>query len=57
MIAFFIAILLLALYISIKSEKNKMDFVDVLGISALLCIVWGASRYAGTTPKPLWDPN
>jgi hypothetical protein len=54
MIAFFIAILLLAVYIAIKSENDK---VDVLGISALLCIVWGASRYAGATPKPLWDPN
>jgi len=57
MIAFFIAILLLVLYIAIKSEKDKIHFVDVLGVSALLCVVWGVSRYIGVSPKPLWDPN
>jgi hypothetical protein len=57
MIAFLLGIFLMALYVAIKSQKDDIHFIDVLGISALLCVVWGVSRYKGTTPKPLWDPN
>jgi hypothetical protein len=49
MIAFALALAFLVLYILFKK--------DILGLFAVLCIVWGMSRYAGTSPKPLWDPN
>jgi hypothetical protein len=57
MIAFLIGILLMALYLVARSDKDQVNFVDVIGLSALLCVAWGTSRYAGTSPKPLWDPN
>jgi len=47
----------MALYLAVRSDKDQIRLVDVLGLSAILCVVWGASRYAGATPKPLWDPN
>jgi hypothetical protein len=57
MIAFVIGILLMALYLALRSDKDQMRLVDVLGLSAILCVAWGTSRYAGANPKPLWDPN
>lgn len=57
MIAFLTGILLMALYLVARSDKDHVNLVDVIGLSALLCVVWGTSRYIGTSPKPLWDPN
>jgi len=57
MIAFVIGIFLMALYLALRSDKDQLRLVDALGLSAILCVAWGASRYAGTSPKPLWDPN
>lgn len=57
MIALLIGILLMALYLVARSDKDQVNLVDGIGLSALLCVVWGTSRYAGTSPKPLWDPN
>ena len=57
MIALLTGILLMALYLVARSDKDHVNLVDVIGLSALLCIVWGTSRYIGTSPKPLWDPN
>jgi len=47
----------MALYITLRSDKDQIRLVDVLGLSSILCVAWGVSRYAGTCPKPLWDPN
>jgi len=49
MIAFALGLAFLVLYILFKK--------DILGLFAVLSIVWGMCRYAGTSPKPLWDPN
>ena len=57
MIALLVGILLMALYLALRSDKDQIRLVDVLGLSAILCVAWGTSRYAGTGPKPLWDPN
>jgi hypothetical protein len=57
MIAFVIGILLMALYLVVRSDKDQMRLIDALGLSAILCVAWGSSRYAGAAPKPLWDPN
>ena len=57
MIAFLLGVLLMALYITLRSDKDQIRLVDVLGLVAILCVAWGAGRYAGTGPKPLWDPN
>ena len=57
MIALVIGILLMALYLALRSDKDQMRLVDVLGLLAILCVAWGASRYAGMSPKPIWDPN
>jgi len=57
MITIVVGILLMALYLALRSDKDQIRLVDVLGLSAILCVAWGASRYAGATPKPLWDPN
>ena len=57
MIAIVVGILLMALYLVLRSDKDQIRLVDVLGLLAILCVAWGASRYAGATPKPLWDPN
>jgi len=57
MIAFLLGVLLMALYITLRSDKDQIRLVDVLGLSSILCVAWGVSRYAGTCPKPLWDPN
>lgn len=56
MLAFILGLLLLFLYVCVNS-KDKIGFVDVMGVVGLLCIAWGMSRYAGMAPKPLWDPN
>ena len=56
MIALVFGFVLLFLYVCMNS-KDTMSPVDVLGVIGLLCIAWGASRYIGTSPKPLWDPN
>ena len=57
MIAIVVGILLMSLYLALRSDKDQLRLVDALGLSAILCVAWGTSRYAGTTPKPLWDPN
>jgi hypothetical protein len=57
MIAFLVGILLMALYLVLRSDKDQIRLVDGLGLSAILCVAWGASRYAGMSPKPLWDAN
>jgi hypothetical protein len=49
MIAFGLSVAFMILYILFKK--------DVFGLGAILCLIWGMSRYAGTSPKPLWDPN
>ena len=57
MIALLLGLFLMALYLILRSDKDQMRLVDALGLSAILCVAWGVSRYAGATPKPLWDPN
>jgi hypothetical protein len=57
MIALLLGIVLMALYVALQCDKDEIRLVDVLGLVAILCVAWGASRYAGTGPKPLWDPN
>ena len=57
MIALLLGILLMALYVALRCDKDEIRLVDVLGLSSILCVAWGVSRYAGTSPKPLWDPN
>jgi hypothetical protein len=57
MIAFLIGILLMSLYLALRSDKDQLRLIDVLGLLSILCVAWGVSRYAGMTPKPLWDPN
>lgn len=49
MIAFILGLICIFLHILTKK--------DIFGLFAFLCVVWGMSRYAGTSPKPLWDPN
>jgi hypothetical protein len=49
MIAFALGLVFAFLHILFKK--------DIFGLFTILCIVWGMSRYAGTSPKPLWDPN
>jgi len=57
MIALLLGILLMALYVALRCDKDEIRLVDVLGLAAILCVAWGTSRYAGTGSKPLWDPN
>jgi len=57
MIALLLGMFLMAMYIILRCDKDEMRLVDVLGLAAILCVAWGTSRYAGTGPKPLWDPN
>jgi len=54
MIALLLGLFILFIYFVIKNENKS---VDKLGLVGFLCIVWGISRYVGTSPKPLWDPN
>lgn len=57
MIAFVLGLIVLFIYLSLKSDKTTIAPVDVVGLVGILFIIWGMSRYAGTSPKPLWDPN
>jgi len=56
MIALVLGFVLLFLYVCMNS-KDTMSPVGILGVIGLLFIAWGTSRYVGTSPKPLWDPN
>jgi len=54
MIALLFGLIILLVYFIFKNENR---LVDKLGLVGFLCLAWGMSRYAGTSPKPLWDPN
>ena len=54
MIALLFGLIILLVYFIFKNENTP---VDKLGLVGILCLAWGMSRYAGTSPKPLWDPN
>jgi len=57
MIAFILGLIVLTIYLLLKSDKTGVNRVDVFGLCGILFIIWGTSRYVGSTPKPIWDPN